>query len=309
MTPENRKLADKIKILKDEKNAVILSHNYQADEVQEIADFTGDSLELSIKARGVDRDIIVFAGVRFMAESAKILNPGKKVLLTEERAGCPMADMITPEKLLELKNKYPGRPVVCYVNSDAAVKALSDICCTSSNAVKIVNSLKEKEVIFIPDMYLASYVEKFTDKKIIKYKGFCPVHQKVSASDIMKLKNRQAGAVTLAHPECSPEVTVLADAVLSTSGMIKYAASSAATDFIIATEKGILYRLKKDSPGKNFHLASRELVCPNMKLTGLKSILDSLLYNKYVVSVPPDVIERAKTALDRMLEVTAGGRK
>jgi len=189
------------------------------------------------------------------------------------------------------------------------VKALSDICCTSSNAADVVNSLEEDEVIFIPDMYLASHVEKFTEKKIIKYKGFCPVHQRVAGEDIIRLKKKHPGAVTLAHPECAPGVTELADAVLSTSGMIKYAAGSSASDFIIATEKGILYRLKKDSPDKHFYIASKELVCPNMKLTGMQSVLDALIYDRYEISVPPNVIERAKEALDRMLKVRPGGAK
>lgn len=296
----------KIEKFKKKRRAVIIVHNYQRDEIQDIADITGDSLALSQAAVKTDADVIVFCGVHFMAESAAILNPRKKVLLPVKEAGCPLADMITVEKLRALKSKHPGAPVVCYVNTTAEIKAESDICCTSSNAVKIVESLRDaKEVIFVPDKNLGMYVQsQITDKKIIPWEGFCPTHIKVQEEHIKEAKRVHPDALVVAHPECNPEVLKLADKVTSTSGMIKYAKSEKANKFIIATESGLFYKLKKDSGDKEFFLPTEQLVCPSMKLTTLGWVLHSLEYMKYEVTVPKEIAEKAKHSLDKMLEVS-----
>ena len=321
-------LRDKILKLKKDLNAIILAHNYQRPEVQDIADITGDSLELSRAASKTDYDVIVFCGVHFMAESASILSPDKTVLLPELGAGCPMADMVTvsgPRRtrrdlytdvmgitfdfadeftLLDMKKKYPGVPVVAYVNTSAAVKAESDICCTSSNVVKVVESLKEDTVICIPDRNLSSYAAKRTKKKIISWDGFCNVHMAhLDIEDVKKAKAEHPDAVLVVHPECPPEVQDMADQIASTSGMLRFCKESNHQEFIIGTEEGILHRLKKDSPGKRFYVLNKEMVCPNMKRTKLESVLRALEKREHVIKVPEEIRIPAKRALDRMLEI------
>lgn len=302
----NEELKKKILRLKQERNAVIIAHNYQRDEVQEVADITGDSLALSQAAVRTDADIIVFCGVHFMAETAAILNPDKTVLLPVAEAGCPMADMITPEKLRAKKAEYPDAAVVCYVNSSARVKAESDICCTSSNAVEIVRSLKNhRQIIFVPDRNLGNYIQsQVPDKEIILWKGFCPTHIRVQEEDIIEARQEYADAEFVAHPECEPEVLALADHICSTGGMFKYVKSSKSKKFIIGTESGMLYRLRKENPDKEFFLATEHLICPSMKLTTLGWVAHSLEAMVKKVEVPRDVRARAKFALDRMLEVS-----
>jgi len=295
-----------IRKLKEKRKAVIIVHNYQRDEIQDIADITGDSLALSKAAVKTDAKVIVFCGVRFMAESAAILNPEKTVLLPVMEAGCPLADMISPEKLEALKEKHPGAPVVCYVNTTAVIKAESDICCTSSNAVNIVRSLKgHKKVIFVPDKNLGSYVQsQVPEKEFILWEGFCPTHIKVQEEHIKKVKEAHPDALVIAHPECNPEVLKLSDNITSTGGMISFVKDSDKKKFIIATESGLFYKLKKDNPDKEFFLPTEQLICPSMKLTTLGWVLHSLEFLKYEVEVPADVAAKAKKSLDRMLEVS-----
>ncbi|MDW7730976.1 MAG: quinolinate synthase NadA [Methanolobus sp.] len=294
---------DKIKELRTRKNAVILAHNYERGEIQDIADFTGDSLGLSQQAVQQDADVIVFCGVHFMAESAAILSPEKTVLLPEIHAGCPMASMVTAEALRTEKKKYPDAAVVCYVNSTAEVKAESDICCTSANAVEVVNSLEEEEVLFVPDKNLADYVARNSTKKIIPWEGYCPTHNQILVSDIIYAKQAHPDAEVLAHPECRRDVIEISDRVFSTTGMLNYARKSINKEFIIATEKGILHRLKKDNPDKIFHYASEFAVCPEMKAIDLDALLLSIEKTQHVITVPEDVRVKAKLALDRMLAV------
>lgn len=296
----------RIKELKKERNAIILAHNYQRGEVQDIADFVGDSFGLSQKATSSGADIIVFCGVDFMAESAAVLNPEKSVLMPELSAQCPMAAMITPELLRKEKEKYPDAKVVCYVNTPAGVKAESDICCTSSNAIKVVNSLKAEEIIFVPDKNLALYVASHTKKKIIPWNGYCPTHHLILPGDILLEKEEHPGAEVLVHPECRPEVVALADRVLSTEGMLKYAGVSASKEFIVGTEVGLLHRLKKENPGKTFIPATEYAVCPNMKMITLQSIIRALERKEHVIKVPEEIRIRAKRALDKMLDVGRG---
>ncbi|MFH1028003.1 MAG: quinolinate synthase NadA [Pseudomonadota bacterium] len=297
-------IKQQIRELLDQHNAVLLAHNYMRDEVQEIADITGDSLALSIEAAKTDADVIVFCGVHFMAESAAILSPGKKVLLPRPDAGCPMADMVTTEELEQLRAQHPGVPVVTYVNSSAEVKAHSDICCTSANALKVVRSLKEEELIFVPDRNLGRWVAKFVpEKKFIFWEGFCPTHERMTVSAVLQKKGEHPDALFICHPESAPEVSVLADHVCSTSGMYDYCSASPATKFIIGTEAGILYKLRLDNPGKEFILASPALFCPNMKLTSLEDVLLALQTLEPVVSVPEEIRVKAKGALDRMLAI------
>lgn len=302
----NEELKKKILKLKEERNAVIIAHNYQRDEVQEVADITGDSLALSQAAVRTDADIIVFCGVHFMAETAAILNPDKIVLLPVAEAGCPMADMITPEKLRAKKAEYPDAAVVCYVNSSARVKAESDICCTSSNAVEIVKSLKKhKRIIFVPDRNLGNYIQsQLPDKEIILWKGFCPTHIRVQEEDIIEVRKEHPDAEFVAHPECEPEVLAMADHICSTGGMFKYVKSSKSKKFIIGTESGMLYRLRKENPDKEFFLATEHLICPSMKLTTLGWVAHSLEAMVNKIEVHQDVKAKAKLALDRMLEVS-----
>ncbi|MDD5681200.1 MAG: quinolinate synthase NadA [Candidatus Omnitrophica bacterium] len=310
-TPEqkDKKYLDKIKKriveLKKERNAVIIVHNYQRDEIQEIADISGDSLALSQAAVRTDAKVIVFCGVHFMAESASLLNPGKMVLLPVKEAGCPMADMVSAEKLKATKEKYPDAAVVSYVNSSAAVKAESDICCTSSNAIEIVKSLKNKRVIFVPDKNLGRYVQaNVPDKEIILWEGFCPTHIRVQEEEVLEAKKEHPDAEFVAHPECNPDVLKLADHICSTGGMFKFVKASSAREFIIGTESGMLYKLRKDNPGKNFYLPTEHLICPSMKLTTLGWVAHSLEMLVYEVKVKGEIAEKARQALDRMLKVT-----
>jgi quinolinate synthase len=321
-------LSERILKLKKSLNAIILAHNYQRPEVQDIADITGDSLELSRAAAKTDHEVIVFCGVHFMAESAAILSPHKTVLLPEIGAGCPMADMVSvsgPRKtrrdlytdvmgitfefadeftLLDMKKKYPGAPVVAYVNTSAAVKAESDICCTSANVVKVVESLKEDTIICIPDRNLSAYAARRTKKKIISWDGFCNVHMAhLDIEDVKKAKAEHPDAVLVIHPECPPEVQDMADHITSTSGMLRFCRESNHKEFIIGTEEGILHRLKKDSPDKKFYVLNKEMVCPNMKRTKLQSVLTAMEKMQYVIKVPEDVRVKARRALDRMLEI------
>jgi len=302
--PEQRDITKKILDLKKDRNAVILAHLYQRPEIQEIADFVGDSLQLSQQAAGTKADVIVFCGVHFMAESASILSPDKTVLLPEENAGCLMADMITAADLRQAKTALPGAVVVCYVNSSAEIKAESDICCTSSNAVKVVQSLPEtSKILFVPDRNLGHYVRSKTGRDIRFWEGHCPTHQKISVRDILAVKEKYPEAKVLVHPECRPDVVDLADAVYSTAGMMKFAADSAASSFIIGTESGLLHQLRKRCPNKRFVLASRNLVCPNMKATTMDKVLRALERMEPRVEVPVEIREKALSSLERMLAV------
>lgn len=297
---------ERINQLKEMRNAIILAHNYQRSDVQDIADFVGDSFGLSQKAALSEAEVIVFCGVDFMAESASILCPEKTVLMPELNAQCPMAAMVTPESLKKEKEKYPGAAVVCYVNTPASVKAESDVCCTSSNAIKVVDSLEEEEIIFVPDRNLAYYVALHTRKKIIPWNGCCPTHHLILPGDILLEKEEHPDAEVLVHPECRPEVIALADKVLSTSGMLKYAQRSDSKEFIIGTEVGLLHRLSKENPDKKFIPATTYAVCPNMKMNTLQSIIKALERNEHVIKVPEDIRKNAKLALDKMLEVGRG---
>ena len=297
----SEELKNEIRRLLAQRNAVLLAHNYMRDEVQEVADITGDSLALSMEAAKTAAEVIVFCGVHFMAESASILAPEKTVLLPRLDAGCPMADMVTEEGLRELKARHPGVPVVTYVNSSAAVKAESDICCTSANAQKVVSSLPDKEVIFVPDRNLGQYVARFSDKTFHFWEGFCPTHERLKAEEVARLKHEHPDALFVCHPECNPAVVALADHVCSTTGMYSFCKESGAAKFIIGTEAGILFRLKKENPHKEFILASSALICPNMKLTSLEDIVAALTTMSPVVKVPEEIRLPAKRALDRML--------
>ncbi|MCL4459083.1 MAG: quinolinate synthase NadA [Chloroflexi bacterium] len=296
-------LQEKIQKLKRTLNAVILAHNYQRPEVQDVADFSGDSLDLSRQATKVEAEVIVFCGVHFMAENAAILNPTRTVLLPEALAGCPMADMITVEDLREWKEDHPDAVVVCYVNSSAAVKAESDICCTSANAVKVVESVDRPRVLFVPDEHLGRWVSRHTKKGMILYPGFCPTHLRLRAQDILAAKERYPGAMVIVHPECSEEVVDLADAVLSTSQMLRYVKQSEGKVFLVGTEAGILHRMQKENPDKIFYSASSALLCPNMKMTRLQSVVEAMERGQHVITVPEEIRIRAKQALDRMLAV------
>jgi quinolinate synthase len=320
-------IIEEILKLKKERNAIILSHNYQRDEVQDIADFIGDSLELSRTAANIECDVIVFCGVHFMAESASILSPNKTVLLPELDAGCPMADMIEVSSprtvwktfpgyevqpqfvfsheftLRDIKAKYPGVPVVAYVNTTAGVKAESDICCTSANVVKVIESLPDDKVICIPDRNLSAWAQKNTKKQVISWDGFCHVHDRVTKDDVLKARKEYPNAVLMAHPECRIEVLELADHVTSTSGMLRFANSYDAKEFIVGTELGLIHRLKKENPDKIFHPLRKDMICPNMKKTTLKSVLTALREMKNIIKVSEEIRIPAKRALDRMLEI------
>ncbi len=296
-------LTEKILKLKKKRNAVILVHNYQLGEVQDIADFVGDSLDLSQNAAKTDADVIVFCGVHFMAETASILCPDKTVLLPDEHAGCPMANMITAPQLRARKKEHPQATVVCYVNSSAAVKAESYICCTSANAVAVVESLDSNEIIFVPDQYLGHYISTKTSKKMILWPGFCPTHARIMPEYIVKLRHEYPEAKVVVHPECRPDVIALADEVLSTSGMIKFARREDVQEVIVGTEMGIIYRLKKENPGKKFIPVSEQAICPNMKLITLEKVLWSLEEMAPEVKVQEKIRLKAKAAVDRMLAV------
>ena len=294
-------LMNEILRLKKERNAIILAHNYQIAEVQDIADLTGDSLELSRAAATMDGDVIVFCGVDFMAETAAILSPGKTVLLPVVDACCPMAAMITAEELRHVKSRYPDAAVVCYVNTTAEVKAESDICCTSSNAINVVNSLKEERVIFVPDRNLARYVARFSKKEILSWEGYCIVHDQITPEHVRAAQNRYSGAKVVVHPECRPEVIDMADHVASTSGIIRYVCASQDTTFIIGTETGILHRIWKECPTKNCYPLSEAALCRNMKKTDLSTVRDALSTLRPRITVPENIARGARRAIDRML--------
>ncbi len=296
-------MIEEILALKKERNAVILAHNYQVPEVQDVADLVGDSLELSRAAARLDASVIVFCGVDFMAETAAILSPQKRVVLPAKDAWCPMAHMITPEQLREMKALYPDAATVCYVNSTAEVKAESDVCCTSANGVQVVNSLEENKVIFVPDRNLAAYVSRFTKKQIIPWNGYCYVHDRFTPDEVKAARKLHPNAEVLVHPECRPEVIDAADYVYSTSGMGKHARTSAAKEFIIGTELGMLYRLKKDNPKKEFYPLSEKAICQNMKKTSLDKVLRALQTLEPRVTVPEEIANRARKSIERMLTV------
>ncbi len=297
-------LSKEILELKKNRHAVILAHLYQRPEIQEVADFCGDSLGLSQQAARTDADVIVFCGVHFMAETAAILCPGKTVLLPEVNAGCPMADMITADALRAKKREYPDAIVVCYVNSSAEVKAESDICCTSANAVKVVQSVPaDKRILFVPDRNLGHYIGLKAGREIIYWEGYCNTHDKLKAEDIKKAKSEHPGATVMVHPECRPEVVALADQVFSTSGMIRFARESETREFIIGTEMGILHQLHKECPDKQFYMASQLLVCPNMKATTLDKVKWALEEMQPRVMVPDVIREKALGAVERMLAI------
>jgi quinolinate synthase len=287
--------------LKEEKHAVILAHNYQRPEIQDIADFLGDSLELSRKAAAAGAPVIVFCGVKFMAETAKILSPHRTVLLPRFDAGCPMAGMADVETLRRMKSLHPNAAVVTYVNSTAEVKAESDICVTSANAVGIVQKLDAEEILFLPDRNLAAYVQRFTGKKIIPWPGFCYVHEQFGREEVQAARKSHPGAVLLAHPECRPEVIDLADRVMSTSGMLKFVRESEAETFIIGTEEGILHRMKSENPGKTFLALGPVKTCVNMKKTRLEDLRRSLELGRHDVTLPAEIMDRARIALEKML--------
>ena len=301
---EKHEIIEEIERLKKEKNAVILAHNYQIPEIQDIADFTGDSLELARKATHVDADIIIFCGVKFMAETAAILNPDKKVLLPVPDAGCPMADSFTVEDLIKVKKRYPDAKVISYVNTNADVKALSDCCCTSSNAVKIVEHYKDYPVIFCPDKNLGSYVQRILDKELILVEDSCYVHDRNLLKKLKELKEEHPNAIVMVHPEMPPSIQKEADAVLSTGQMLKFAKKTMNKKFIVGTEEGILHPLRKQNPDKEFILLSPELLCKDMKKISLEHILFALQKGVFEVTVPSDVAEKAKLAIENMLNIS-----
>jgi quinolinate synthase len=300
----DEKLVEKILQLKERRKAIILAHNYQPGEIQDLADFTGDSLGLSIKASQTDAETIVFCGVLFMAETAAILSPEKTVLLPEKTAGCPMADMITAEQLRQLKQKHPDASVVCYVNSSAEVKAESDYCCTSANAVEVVNSLPEdKRIIFVPDQHLGQFVANKTGRDLILWPGYCTTHVVITPDDIKAAKAKYPDAIVMAHPECNEPVKALSDELLSTSQMLKLAAKGTAKRYIVATEIGIIHSLKKQNPDAEFIPAVERAICPNMKKITLDKVVASLEEMQYEITVSEEISARAKKALDRMVEI------
>ncbi len=299
-----RDLVTRIDALRRERRAVILAHNYQLGEVQDVADFTGDSLDLSRKAAATDARVIVFCGVHFMAETAKILSPAKTVLLPDPESGCPMADMIDGAALRRMKAEHPGAAAVCYVNTTAEVKAECDVCCTSANAEKVVATVPpDREVLFVPDKYLGGHVMRRSGRAMILWPGFCPTHARILPEHVERRKRENPGAVVLAHPECRAEVTALADQVLSTGGMIRFVRESPATTFVVATEVGILHRLQRENPGKTFVPVTEQAICPNMKRITLDKVLWALERMETRIEVPDDVRVRAEAALRRMLDV------
>ncbi|MBF0465461.1 MAG: quinolinate synthase [Nitrospirae bacterium] len=325
---KDRQLTEQIMELKDKRRALIIAHNYQRDEIQAIADLTGDSLELSRKAAETDAEVIVFCGVNFMAESASVLSPGKTVLIPALDAMCPMAEMIAVSSprgiyksfpgyseppgyvfpsnfsLRDIKARYPGVPVVAYVNTTADVKAESDVCCTSANVVQVIESLPGERVICIPDKNLSMWAQKNTKKEVIAWDGYCHVHDRVRTSDVLAARQLHPDALVMAHPECRIEVLEISDHVTSTSGMLRYANASTATEFIVGTEIGLLYRLRKENPDKTFYPLRKDMVCPNMKKTNLTLLYESLRDMKNIVKVPEEIRVPAKKALDRMLAIS-----
>ncbi len=305
---DNRRLSDEILTLKKSRNAIILSHNYQLPEIQDIGDFVGDSLALCRKAANTDAEVIVFCGVWFMAESAAILNPGKKVLLPDTRAGCPMADMVTPDGLRELQAGHPDAVTVCYVNTNAEIKAMCDIACTSSNAEAVVRSIPEsKEIIFVPDKFLGGWISHRLGRRMILWQGYCPTHQRILKEHIEEKKKAHPDAPVLVHPECSAEATSIADFVGSTGQIIEYCGKSDATSFIIGTETGIIHSLEVRYPGKSFFPASEHAMCANMKKITLEKVLKSLETMQPVVEVDPVVSAKALVPIQRMLAIGASG--
>lgn len=298
-------LIEKINILRKKHNAVILTHNYQRPEVQDIADFTGDSLGLSQQAAATNADVIIFCGVHFMAETAKILCPDKKVIMPDFNAGCPMANMITARQLQNLKKQHPSAVVVCYVNSTAETKALVDYCCTSANAPQVVEAIPDKaEIIFVPDKYLGTWTIKQTGREMILWDGYCPTHRRILPEDVIRRKKEHPEAVVVAHPECVPEVTDLADYVKSTSGMLEIAGNIDKNEFIIATELGMLHPLRKKHPHKTFYPASEIADCPNMKLSTLEKVLWALEDLQPEITVPENIRRKALKSIERMVSIT-----
>jgi quinolinate synthase len=300
---QKRELKERILQLKKEHNAIILAHYYQRDEIQEVADFRGDSLLLAQKAASTDADVIVFCGVHFMGESAKILAPNKTVLIPDERAGCPMADMVNVDGLRALKKQHPKAKVVAYINTSAEVKSETDICCTSANAIKVIESVDAEEIIWVPDKNLGDYVSKFTSKKMIIWEGYCNTHDMLTVKDVEEMKARYPNARFVVHPECRPEVVKLGDFVGSTTAIIKYCKESDCQEFIVGTEDGTGYQLRLDSPNKTFHFATKYLVCPNMKVNNLKKVVRCLETMQPQIYVPPHVADQARASLERMLQV------
>jgi quinolinate synthase len=293
----------RLQFWKEKRGAVILAHNYQIDEVQDAADYTGDSLELSRQAAKTTAPVIVFAGVVFMAESAKILSPQKTVLLPVREAGCPMADTVTAEDVRRARQEHPQAAVVAYVNSSAEVKAEADVCCTSANAVQIVNALPADEVIFVPDKNLGDWVARHTSKRIIPWAGSCCTHNNLRAADVAAAQAEHPRAALLAHPECRPEVCALAQAVLSTSGMLRYVKTDPGSEYLIGTEVGLLHRLRQENPAKQFYPLSAAMVCRTMKMTTLTHVADALEFNQHVITIPEPVRERAARSLEAMLQL------
>lgn len=300
---QTKELKERIKQLKKERNAIILAHYYQRDEIQDIADFRGDSFLLAQKAAETDADIIVFCGIHFMGESAKILALDKKVIIPDERAGCPMADMVNVEGLKELKRKHPHATVVAYINTSADVKAETDICCTSANAVKVIESVETGEIIWVPDKNLGNYVSKFTNKNMIIWEGYCNTHDMLTVKDVEDMKAKHPNAQFVVHPECRPEVVAMGDFVGSTTAIIKYCRESGCQEFIVGTEDGTGYQLRLDSPHKTFHFATKYLVCPNMKVNNLKKVARCLETMQPEVFVPAHIADQARLSLERMLQV------
>jgi len=294
----------KIKDLAREKNAIILAHNYQNPEIQDVADITGDSLELAQKAADNDADIIVFCGVHFMAESASILSPDKKVILPVKEAGCPMADMAEAEDLGEMKKEYPEAKVVTYINSTAAIKAISDVVCTSSNAQKIVDRINGEQIIFLPDKNLANYVQRFTKKEIIPWKGFCPTHENFTLQQLKKVKSDNPDAVVIVHPECRPDVVDDADHVFSTGGMVKFVSETKEKKVIVGTEKGMIHKLRSVNPDIEYIAAAETFICPNMKKITLEILYSSILNEETIITVDKEISEKSRLALDKMLELS-----
>jgi len=300
---EKRKIVDEIERLKDKRKAVVIAHNYQIPDVQDIADFVGDSLQLSREAAKLDCDVIVFCGVHFMAETAAILAPDKTVLIPDIQAGCPMADMITAEELRHWKEEYPGKKVVCYVNTSAEVKAECDICCTSSNALKVVESIQDDTILFVPDKNLAAYVARFTDKKVIPWDGYCYVHHNFRARHVRDKRDLFPDAEVWVHPECRPEVIDLADKVLSTGKMVKEALVTDKKDVILGTEEGIIHRLNKLNPKTHFVPGRDHALCSNMKKIDLPKVLRSLREMVFKVDVPDEISQRARGAIEKMIRI------
>ena len=298
-------IEEKIQQLKHERGAIIIAHNYQPDEVQAIADFTGDSLELSRKAAELEEQVIVFCGVHFMAETAAILSPEKTILLPDRFAGCPMADMITAEQLQAKKAEHPGAVVITYVNSSAAIKAESDLCCTSSNAMKVVSSVPaDKEIIFVPDTHLGHYVQEQLGREMIIWDGYCPTHSRIREVDIKREKEEHPNAKIMAHPECPLGIREMADLLLSTGQMVTVAKESEHKEFIVATEMGMLYRLRNENPDKKFYSVSERALCPNMKKIDLEKVLWALEDMQYHITVPEEIADKARLSIERMLELS-----